>query len=642
MPATQVASSPSFPGSGWELLLEVSAIAVLILTSIALVVVIVLVILRLPPLRAWVRRRARGHDVPIWLSWVAGTALHLDTFTATPEVGDPLAVAAVLSAQLGGAGVRRPLAGVDLATTPYRSTSVLENIAEAVKGLPKGQALAALLKLGQQLLPRDDLYLRGYLLESPHRGAGLVLNIVSDRGEMTSSGTLWADILEPCRPAPMPGEAGPAGAAEAEAARAGPAGAARAGPAGAATAEGGGAGAKGAEAVAGAAEGGGAAAGAGAATGAGAGAAAGAGADAAANAGGESKPTRDVLRLALAGAAWVQFQLLEEMGQATSRYVHTTNWRSASLFEVAVHDEHNRDARGLRALYALALDRDPANLPALFNLAVLELHAGSRAPACVRLRTVLAALTEGEAHPGGPDPLYYQAHYCLAAALQTQQLEAAPAAPPTTSRAELTGLCDVMGKLEQDIERTQALAQPPGARRARSAREIRARQDAAARLDTLVRIEGPFLVLIAMRRQSQLDPTFASIDDPASAALSTATFSRAEVTATLKAWGEGADSALNPQRLAFGHIASEAPEASYRTHYNRACYATLAAWALHDAPHPDDAQSRALDWAITELEYALEPGDLVTWAERDLALSYLKEQREDAFKEVLRRYTPGG
>ncbi len=595
-------ASSSFPGSGWELLLEVSAIAVLVLTGIALVVVIVLAILRLPPLRALVRSWARGRDVPIWLSWVAGTALHLDTFTASPEVGDASAVAAVLGAQLGGAGVRRPLAGVDLATTPYRSTSVLENIAEAVKGLPKGQALAALIKLGQQLLPRDDLYLRGYLLESPHRGAGLVLSIVSDRGQVTSSGTLWADILEPCKLTPGGGGAG-AGAAGAGAAGAG-------GAAGAAGALG-----------------------------------AGAGAGGAANAGGEDKPTRDVLRLALAGAAWVQYQLLEEMGQATSRYVRTTNWRSAALFEVAVHDEHDRDNRGLRALYALALDRDPGNLPALFNLAVLELHAGSRAQAYTRLRTVLAALANGEPHPEGRDPLFYQAHYNLAVTLQTQQREAAPAAPPTTSLEELARLCDVVGELERDIEQTRSLALPPGDGRAKSAREVSTRQDAAARLETLMRIEGPFLVLIAIRRQSSLEnTTFEGMDNPDGTGHSTASssFSRAQVIATLEAWAAGAASDLSAQRLAFGHIAGEAPEASYRTHYNRACYATLVACKLNAVAGPADEQNRALDWAITELECALEPGDLVAWARRDLALKYLREQRGNAFEEVLTRYTPGG
>jgi hypothetical protein len=596
VPLPHIASS-SFPGSGWELLLEVSAIAVLVLTGIALVVVIVLAILRLPPLRALVRSWARGRDVPIWLSWVAGTALHLDTFTASPEVGDASAVAAVLGAQLGGAGVRRPLAGVDLATTPYRSTSVLENIAEAVKGLPKGQALAALIKLGQQLLPRDDLYLRGYLLESPHRGAGLVLSIASDRGQVTSSGTLWADILEPCRPTPAPG--------------------------------GDGAGAGAAVAAAGAAGAGGA----------------GAGAGGAANAGGEDKPTHDVLRLALAGAAWVQYQLLEEMGQATPRYVRTTNWRSAALFEVAVHDERDRDNRGLRALYALALDRDPGNLPALFNLAVLELHAGSRAQACTRLRTVLAALANGEPLPEGRDPLFYQAHYNLAVTLQTQQREAAPTAPPTTSPEELARLCGVVGELERDIEQTRALALPPGSGRAKSAREVSTRQDAAARLETLMRIEGPFLVLIAIRRQSLLEnTTFEGMDDPDGAGHSTASssFSRAQVIATLEAWAAGAASNLSAQRLAFGHIAGETPETSYRTHYNRACYATLVACKLNAVAGPADEQNRALDWAITELECALEPGDLVAWARRDLALEYVREQRGNAFEEVLTRYTPGG
>jgi hypothetical protein len=63
---------------------------------------------------------------------------------------------------------------------------------------------------------------------------------------------------------------------------------------------------------------------------------------------------------------------------------------------------------------------------------------------------------------------------------------------------------------------------------------------------------------------------------------------------------------------------------------------------LNAVAGPADEQNRALDWAITELECALEPGDLVAWARRDLALKYLREQRGNAFEEVLTRYTPGG
>jgi hypothetical protein len=693
----------SFAGGGFELLTEIAAAAVFVLIVIAAVVVIALAILRAPPLRRRIRSRTqRWSEVPGWLSWLAGTALHMDKFSASPEVGDPEAVATMLGAQLSGTGARRPLAGVDLATTPYRTSSVLDDIAETVKGLPNGQVLAALIKLGQKLLPRSDLYVRGYLLSSPERGAGLVLSIVSDAGQVASSGTLWADVLEPysnpmdadlsawqgtnhgaqqqADPKPTPNANHGVNAVTPQAASV-------------------------------------------------------------------ARPRGDVLRLAIAGAVWVQFQLLEEIGQADLSTVR--NWRSASLFEVAVHDEGSRDNRGLRALYALALDRDPGNLPALFNLAVLELHAGYTTLACARLCTILDALHQ-EHHRAGAqggaagavaekhDPLFYQAHYTLAVALQTLQLEQAqaealtangnpvPAAAPTTlndatpdsttlndatpdsttledttpahpattpggpapagatatqvtatqgtalagppaasfadSRAQaideegLAHLYQVACALERDISRTLEEAKPRADGSAGSAGEARARRDAKARLQTLRRIEGPYLVMLAIRRQSGPgEARFERVGDAgAGARLAAGPFTREQVVSTLKAWEEGAepsDAQLNPQTLAFGYIYGESPEVSYRTHYNRACYATLVArkLATQEAAAPtEEARSElerergeALNWAIAKLECALEPGDLVEWATLDLSLCYLREQRATEFEEVLRRYTPG-
>jgi hypothetical protein len=752
----------SFAGGGFELLTEIAAAAVFVLIVIAVVVVIALAILRAPPLRRRIRSRTqRWSEVPGWLSWLAGTALHMDKFSASPEVGDPEAVATMLGAQLSGAGARRPLAGVDLATTPYRTSSVLDDIAETVKGLPNGQVLAALIKLGQKLLPRSDLYVRGYLLSSPERGAGLVLSIVSDAGQVASSGTLWADVLEPYAN-PMGADLGAWQATDDGTDQGTNHGAQQqADPNPPLNAN------HGVNAVA-------------------------------PQKASVARPQGDVLRLAIAGAVWVQFQLLEEIGQADLSTVR--NWRSASLFEVAVHDEGSRDSRGLRALYALALDRDPGNLPALFNLAVLELHAGYTTLACARLRTILDALhqehhqaaAQGGATGAGAekhDPLFYQAHYTLAVALQTLQLEQAqaealatnghpaPAAAPTTlddttlddttlnnttlndttlnnttlnnttlndttlnnttlndttldnttlenttpddttpddatpddatpdgttpahpattpddpapagatvtqvtatqstaladppassfadSRAQaideegLAHLYQVACALERDISRTLEEAKPHADGSADSAGEARARRDAKARLQTLRRIEGPYLVMLAIRRQSGPgEARFERVGDAgAGARLAAGPFTREQVVSTLKAWEkdeEPSDAQLNPQTLAFGYIHGESPEVSYRTHYNRACYATLVAQKLatQEAAAPTEQariemereRGEALDWAIAKLECALEPGDLVEWATLDLSLCYLREQRATELDAVLRRYTPGG
>jgi hypothetical protein len=575
MPPASFASSVL----GW--LIAFAEAAVVLALALGVVTVIALVILRWPPLRGKIREQVRKRaEPPRWLSWLAGTALHLGAFTASPEAGDAQALAAVLSAQLGGAGARRPMAGVDLATTPYRTSSVLEDIAEAVKGLPNGKALAALIKLAQKLLPRGDLYLTGYLLRSSERGAGLVLSIVSDSGHVKSSGILWSDILEPAG-----------------------------------------------------------------------------GADQAAGG--------DVLRLAIAGAVWAQFELLAELSDSVGPHSHTVNWRSAALFEVAVHDEGSRDSHGLRALYALALDRDPDNLPALYNLAVLELHAGLAALACMRLRTLRDALAQegassqttqvaGLGPAGGAavvatahdqlwhDPLYYQAHYTLAVALQA----------PARARAANVApwLYDVARELEVDIGETSAQI----ARWRSDLAEPRSLRDAEARLDTLKRIEGPLLVLLAIERQGQLERAgFKRMGDlSVGGQLAPTPFTREQLLATLAAWEQAPPSSaarskreLDPQTLAFGHVAGESPEVSYRVHYNRACYAAFVAERLTEQAQRATSKAQctkakreageALDWALAKLECALEPGDLAEWASNDRALAFLKQQRTDAFAALL-------
>jgi len=632
--ASALASLSSFSSHLFGWLVDLAGAAVAVSTALALVVVVVLLVLRAPPVRERIRcRLQRKGEVPWYLSWLAGTALHVEAFKGSDGAGDPEAVHAVLSAQLSGAGVRRPLAGVDLATTPYRTGSVLEDIGEAVKGLPRGKALAALIKLAQKLLPRYDLYVQGYLLQSPERGSGLVLNIISDAGQVNSSGTLWADILEPYSdPPPVSGEAPTPPATPPRTPSAAP----------------------------------------------------------------EGKPAGDVLRLALAGAVWVQYRLLEETRQVDSRHVRTLQWRSAALFEVAVHDEGSRDHRGLRALYALALDRDPGNLPALFNLAVLELHDGCTPLACSRLRALLDALAqeaqaqagqtgngesdaERETPPAGRDPLFYQAQYTLAVARQTLSLETATSPPASVEAADFDGdgalrLYRAAGELERDIERTQKEVEA-GGNGCSSSTELRTLQDARERLETLLRIEGPVLVMIAIRRLGEIDePTFELMGDPTDGGrLAHEPFSRRQLVETLRSWQDGEsgtdpDGHPNPQTLAFGHIAGEDPEASYRTHYNRACYATcvaqklgapvkIADWRARQAPaarpisagqtgadaaedgrEPAKEYQEALRWALAKLECALEPGDLVGWAALDPALHYLQEAEPDAFNAVLSRY----
>ena len=42
---------------------------------------------------------------------------------------------------------------------------------------------------------------------------------------------------------------------------------------------------------------------------------------------------------------------------------------------------------------------------------------------------------------------------------------------------------------------------------------------------------------------------------------------------------------------------------------------------------------------MAKLEAALEPGTLVDWASRDPSLQYLRDQKHDAFGDLLKLYT---
>ncbi|HEX3693273.1 MAG TPA: hypothetical protein VHU13_08005 [Solirubrobacteraceae bacterium] len=82
-------------------------------------------------------------------------------------------------------------------------------------------------------------------------------------------------------------------------------------------------------------------------------------------------------RLATVGAVWTHFQILEsEWRLRTSELrstMRTNSWRSYALTRVGAENDVRLGANVARALYADAVDSDPDNLVAQFNLASLEL-----------------------------------------------------------------------------------------------------------------------------------------------------------------------------------------------------------------------------------------------------------------------------
>ncbi len=93
-------------------------------------------------------------------------------------------------------------------------------------------------------------------------------------------------------------------------------------------------------------------------------------------------------RLAIAGAAWAQYVWLDWIGgPGLTAKLGTADWQSYAYLQVGL-EVLTRDAdRDLaQALFALAVDRDPANRQALFNLAVVDRRRGEVQQAIERLQ----------------------------------------------------------------------------------------------------------------------------------------------------------------------------------------------------------------------------------------------------------------
>jgi hypothetical protein len=149
---------------------------------------------------------------------------------------------------------------------------------------------------------------------------------------------------------------------------------------------------------------------------------------------GQSEADR-LLRLATVGAVWTHFKVLEgewELNEEElKRSLQTSSWRSYALMRVGIEGEEHDDPDLTRAFFAKAVDADPNNLLAQFNLASVELkddqlvHAHDAGTKRLKLvhDTLNAEYESAEIEPGGGadaerkqlllnrDPLNYQVGY---------------------------------------------------------------------------------------------------------------------------------------------------------------------------------------------------------------------------------------
>ncbi|HEY5286069.1 MAG TPA: hypothetical protein VIJ50_03080 [Solirubrobacteraceae bacterium] len=156
------------------------------------------------------------------------------------------------------------------------------------------------------------------------------------------------------------------------------------------------------------------------------------------NAGGTSSQGSEAdrfARLTTAGAVWAHFKILEDEWHLPEKDIsgslRTADWRSYALMRVGAEGNDWRPPEATRALYARAVDADPDNLIAQFNLASAELEdvqlVKVRGAAIRRLELIHDEL-DGEGHcakdsPAGNDdpvcqellldrdPLHYQVAY---------------------------------------------------------------------------------------------------------------------------------------------------------------------------------------------------------------------------------------
>ncbi len=87
--------------------------------------------------------------------------------------------------------------------------------------------------------------------------------------------------------------------------------------------------------------------------------------------------TDRMLRVATAGAVWTHFKILEEVWGLTDEElemsVRTRSWLSYALTRIGIEGNERHGPDFARALYAKAVEADPGNLVAQFNLASVEL-----------------------------------------------------------------------------------------------------------------------------------------------------------------------------------------------------------------------------------------------------------------------------
>lgn len=329
-------------------------------------------------------------------------------------------------------------------------------------------------------------------------------------------------------------------------------------------------------------------------------------------------------RLAIAGGAWAQYVWLDFLGgKLLTKRLGTADWQSFAYLLVGcdIRARNSDDDLPLaQAMFALALDRDPENQQALFNLAVVDRRCNEPGQAIERLTRlqsdVSAADTPDRVAPAlrtlrdlndvlGRELQWFQATYNLAAAYVQRYL---PKYVPGQAVVDVDFAQALLYSrtLVHDIELALA-AEPSGA--------------LSLRRSDLIAVEGPAIALLAGLRAMQVaghGVTGKAVVAPTRDEIINATRTRSP----------------SPDELV-SFLLHDAGRAGYRARYNLACfYSRLATMKS------GDERTRLFKRALEELAYAVEPGDLTDLATTDSGLKELREGMPAEFWKTLRRPAP--
>lgn len=134
--------------------------------------------------------------------WLTNSSLQVQAFAGAVEKVDAAGVSSALAGFLPeiGSPTRIGQAGpIDLRreTAAFGATTVAGDIEKALSEAPYGKAATALLALADRLLPRDRLFVNGYILDSAQKGLGLTITLSRDNGRIIRSEVIWSGDFDP-------------------------------------------------------------------------------------------------------------------------------------------------------------------------------------------------------------------------------------------------------------------------------------------------------------------------------------------------------------------------------------------------------------------------------------------------------------